>query len=147
MGKVVRKIKAGLQLNHKWVRVMLSVSVVVILGIIIYPNRGMKYSKSVESINEAIMDTTIVMPDSSTARVVVRRQPMSIDRPLLSAPAPAIESGEGIEGDVKSNEPLQVQIVETDKPFDWKGTLTWIIGAINGLVLLVLNLKNIFKKT
>lgn len=49
---------------------------------------------------------------------------------------------------IRKSEPLQVQIVEEKKPFDWKGTVTWMIGAINGLVLVVLNIKNlIVKKT
>jgi hypothetical protein len=42
--------------------------------------------------------------------------------------------------------PIEVKIV-SDKKFDWKGTAAWGIGLINGVILLILNLKKLFNKT
>jgi len=44
--------------------------------------------------------------------------------------------------------PIEIKIVneEKEEPFDWKGTITWAIGALNGIILVILNIKNILKK-
>lgn len=43
-------------------------------------------------------------------------------------------------------EPIQIKIIKEKQPFDWKGTITWAIGAMNGFVLIFLNIKNLVKK-
>lgn len=179
MGKFITKIVKTLQLDHKWVRVMLSFSLVAILAITVIPQREEKKilmsvkeytadSLSSQQRNEIAMverekqkytadslreiytqskvfDTTIITADSMRTRMIVRkidkRQPVpppppkSVDRRIASVEDTVIKQGE----------PLQVQIVSEPKPFDWKGTITWGIGVINGLVLAFMNVKNFFK--
>jgi len=111
----MKKLIQILQLDHKWVRVMLGVSAIVILGILFVPNMGiMKQEMSREpiaySIDKAVGDTLIT------------------DR---NEPAPA---------------PAEEEIVEEKEPFDWKETITWAIGAMNALVLVLLNVKNLLLK-
>lgn len=130
MTKVKENIKTGLQLHLKWVRVMFIVSGVVILGIIFFP---------------------------VTKREI--RPKVLMYSPAKPAPYAAdsigvVDSTKGIEDDssvVKSSrtiasEPIQIQIVKEKEPFDWKGTITWAIGAMNGFVLIFLNIKNLVKK-
>jgi hypothetical protein len=188
MGKISQKIVKGLQLDHKWVRIMLTVSIIAVLIIANLPN-GTKneagapliYDTLYKRINsKPILDTTITMRDSSTTRVLIRKAPVtdswhsasngwrfdsvrgkwiqevrvSGDRQQPAPPPPpvsALEDKSVTDDSVKAatkTEPIQIQIVSEPKPFDWKGTITWMIGAINGLVLVVLNVKNlIVKKT
>lgn len=152
MGKIKENIIKGLQLDHKWVRVMLLISVVLVIGVFFYPT--MKTKEIAYSLNteKPLMDTTFMQNDSTRTRVLIRRQPINVHMPLAVPPANSIGDEKSLGDKVDSavaakSEPIQVQIVEATKPFDWKGTATWMIGAINGLVLLVLNLKNILKKT
>jgi hypothetical protein len=168
MGKISQKIVKGLQLDHKWVRIMLTVSIIAVLIIANLPN-GTKnevgaplvYDTLYKKIyNKPILDTTITARDSSTTRILIRRH-MPINRTIASLdtaapvppppPASALEDKSVTDDSVKAatkTEPIQIQIVSEPKPFDWKGTITWMIGAINGLVLVVLNVKNlIVKKT
>lgn len=46
----------------------------------------------------------------------------------------------------KPPEPLVIQIIEAPKPFNWKELISWLIGGVNGMVLLVMNIKNLKKK-
>jgi len=137
MGKVGQKIAKGLQLDHKWVRAMLIISAVMIVGVLLYPSVGNKMAmREMEVADNTVMDTTITMPDSSHTRLIISRRPASIDEPKAVPPADSLGK----------SEPLQVQIVQGDKPFDWKGTISWVIGAVNGLVLMFMNLKNVVFK-
>jgi hypothetical protein len=128
MNKINQNISKGLHLHVKWVRVMFIVSAIAILGVLFYP-------------------TTV--------------REKFVPKKLLSAPAKvsadsisSVEYAKGIEDDstmVKSSrtiasEPIQIQIVREKEPFDWKGTITWAIGAMNGFVLIFLNIKNLIKK-
>jgi len=143
MGKIVQNLIRALQLDHKWVRVMLSVSILAIVVIFFIPTTMKTYrvmSSEEITMDVPLMDTTVVLQDSSTARVIIRRQPANIDRMQPVPPLPPKDT-------IKGNEPLQIQIVKEKEPFDWKGTVTWGIGAMNGLILVFLNLKNLlFKK-
>ena len=49
---------------------------------------------------------------------------------------------------IVAQQPLEIKIIteKEEKPFDWKGTITWAIGAMNGIILVILNIKNILKK-
>jgi hypothetical protein len=155
MSKIGQKIVKALQLDHKWVRVMLTVSALVVVVIFFIPktvkiesmaSREIASIDSLYSLELPVMDTTVVMPDSSTARMIIRRQPINIDR-RQPAPPPPPRNGSDKSIDNDTTEPIQVQIVEAKKPFDWKGTITWGIGAMKGLILVFLNLKNLlFKK-
>lgn len=178
MGKVKTNIVKTLQLDHKWVRVMLILSVLAVVVIFFIPQEKPKIFMSVkeytadslssqqrneiamverekqkytaDSLREIytqskVFDTTIITADSVRTRMIVRkidkRQPVpppppkSIDRSIASVEDTVIRQGE----------PLQIQIVSEKKPFDWKGTITWGIGAINGLVLVFMNIKNLLK--
>jgi hypothetical protein len=148
MSKIGQKIVKALQLDHKWVRVMLTVSILAVVVIFFIPTTMKTQEIMMGEYPAPVMDTTVVMPDSSTARVIIRRQPTGIERlrpanvdRMQPAPPPPPKDT------VTASEPIQVQIVEAKKPFDWKGTVTWGIGALNGLILVFLNLKNLlFKK-
>jgi len=154
MSKIGQKIVKALQLDHKWVRVMLTISLLVVVVVFFLPQKnevtfamreidGEQFSiDSLAKHNTPIMDTTVMMNDSSNARIIIRRrQPANIDRMQPVPPPPPKDTT------IKASEPIQVQIVEAEKPFDWKGIVTWGIGAMNGLILVFLNLKNLlFKK-
>jgi hypothetical protein len=146
MGKVGQKIVKGLQLDHKWVRVMLSISIVLVVGLLFYPSTKISYMTSSKE-SKVMLDTTRVDIEKSTSITIEGNDTIvrhHINVPTVSRPVNrTIASVDTI----SKSEPIQVQIVEEKKPFDWKGTVTWIIGLINGMVLVVLNLKNIFKKT
>ena len=58
---------------------------------------------------------------------------------------PIMESIEMPMDDYKST-PIQIEIIEKEKPFDWKEMISWVIGGLNGVVLLVMNIRNIRKK-
>lgn len=89
---------------------MLIVSVLIIVGLSIYPDA----QQPVMEMREMPMQEMI---DDSTA---LRQVPIM--------------------------QPIQVEILEKEKPFDWKEMISWVIGAVNGVVLLVMNIKNIRKK-
>lgn len=123
MKNVKQNISTGLQLHVKWVRIMLIVSVVAVLGLLIYPNP-------------------------------VREKVVPIR--LLSAPSRVNDDSTAVAGDTVhrvggasrtiASEPIEIRIVKEKESFDWKGTITWAIGAINGFVLIFLNIKNLVKK-
>lgn len=145
-----------LQLDHKWVRVMLSVSLVVVLFIILFPTQMrtkeasepiIAYSVDSMAAPAPVNDGTSYFRFDSAGIDTTQRTMNDIHRPIMRrAPAgvPEYRRNDTIKGDT----PIQIQIVQESKPFDWKGTITWAIGAMNGLVLIILNIKNlIFKKS
>jgi hypothetical protein len=114
----MKKIKKILGLNLKWVKVMLVVSVVAILGLTLYP------------------DTRVLTYE--TLEIPVE------DLPMKSMPEMLGERNDSV---VIIEQPVIEELVTAEKPpFDWKGTISWLIGAGNGLALLILNIKNIRKK-
>jgi hypothetical protein len=134
---------------------MIILSVFAVVAIILFPYSGKKEAlPEAISLNDSlyfkheapIFDTTVysqVINDS--ARVIIRRiEP----RPITGRQPASVEalSQDTTVSEDKSAAPIQIQIVEPPKSFDWKGTVTWIIGAINGLVLVVLNIKNLIVK-
>ena len=134
--QVKETVATGLQLKRKWVRVMLISSLIAIIGIILIPvemkreEAGQIQMMQVDSLRKysaPILDTTIALKDTKdSARLIIRKM------------NPQSKSA--------IHRPIPVTIVETEKPFDWKSTVTWIIGAINGLILVVLNVKNLLTK-
>lgn len=115
-----------LHLHNKWVRFMLFTSVVIILGIIFFPvvKKEVRPPVVMMQVDSMMVEKSMVSTDTMS-----KNQPLMYKMEKTTASAP-----------------IQVQIVETKKPFDWKGTLTWVIGAINGAVLLFLNIKKLFVK-
>ncbi len=121
MKNVKQNISSGLQLHVKWVRVMLIVSVIAIIGVFLYPNQ-------------------------------VREKLVPIK--LLSAPSRVNDDSTAVASDTLhrlgsrsvASEPIEIVLVKQKEPFDWKGTITWAIGALNGFVLIFLNIKNLIKK-
>ena len=127
------KIKKTLQLDNKWVRVMLMVSLLIIVSLSFYPENGISFKsakKSAESIYyEPMMldtvnfyDSEMLMTDDSTA----------IPESRMAVP--------------EAREPIEIKIVTEPQPFDWKTMISWMVGSMNGVVLLIMNLKNIKKK-
>lgn len=149
-----QKIIRGFQLHIKGVRIMITISVVLLLGIFFFPTMNkdavMKPIMQMEEISgRPLMDTTVTMSDCTRTRVLIRRQPANVHMPMAAPPTKSIGDNKSLldETDTIKSKPIQVQIVQEAKPFDWKGTATWLIGLINGLVLVALNIKNILKKT
>lgn len=68
-------------------------------------------------------------------------RPMQMKRVMKS-----IQSENIIAADTTNKQPIVIQIISEPKPYDWKGTISWVIGGINGMVLLIMNVKNIRKK-
>ena len=123
MGKLNQKIVSGLQWRKKWVRIMLVTSVFAILVLVFIPDFNQS-KPIVLPVEEMIMADSIFTVERPAGEI----QPKTISRPV----------------------PRQVESIikeQPKEPFDWKGTITWAIGAMNGLILIVLNIKNlIFKK-
>ncbi len=132
MGRVRQKVALGLQLHVKWVRVMLIVSAVAIIGLIFLPKFTGYKSEAVQEIAFSIDSLAAPAPavEEPTTSIDTNRRIIS-RRPSSHMPM---------------RQPVQVQIVQEDEPFDWKGTVTWGIGVLNGLVLIVLNIKNLILK-
>jgi hypothetical protein len=158
----MKRLVEILQLDHKWVRVMLGTSAIVIVMILFFP-LGMKKEAMMQSdeypapamadslaktYNAPIMDTTFMRNDSISTRILIRRQPTHMERHMPAPPPPPASANKSNNDTVlNASEPFKIQIVKEKEPFDWKGTITWAIGALNGFVLIVLNIKNlIFKK-
>lgn len=127
-----KKVKKVLQLHNKWIRTMLTLSVLVIIGLTIYPNNGFQTKKAASETMRASE-----MPESLNN---IRRlsTPIRLDT-VTHEEMPAMEAE-------ARHEPIPVQIIKEAEPFDWQGMITWIIGAANAVVLLIMNLKNIKKK-
>lgn len=106
---------------------MLSLSIVAIIGLSVYPDQTAK--RIVESVSE-MPETLKSIERLSAPRLDTVGQPI----PMESEPA------------VSSQEPIHVHIISEPQPFDWKEMISWVIGGINGIVLLIMNIKNIKKK-
>lgn len=123
MGKIRQKIASGFQWKLKWVRVMLIVSAVAILGLIFIPKFGQE--KMAYQIKE------------------------SIEAPAAEEMA-EIDGVDSIRRTIHINRPVPVerlrQLPPEEEPFDWKGMVTWAIGVANGLILVILNVKNLLLK-
>jgi len=127
MATVRQNIAKGFQWHVKWVRTMLIVSVLFVVGIALYPDKNPQkiaydLNKRISKNREAIRPAPV--PDSTLFSIEERR----------------------ISREIASSDPIKIEIVQEKKPFDWKGTITWAIGAINGLILVVLNIKNLLIK-
>lgn len=124
MGRIKRKILSGFQWNLKWVRVMLTVSAIAILGLIFIPKFGQE--KTVE-----LIESPIVYMEETAADSIIINGTDTIERKLY-------------------NRPIHVdrlkQLPPQEEPFDWKGMVTWAIGVANGLILVILNIKNLILK-
>ena len=147
------KIKKTLQLDNKWIKIMLVTSVIAIVGLSFYPENGFRTQKAAESISMQEMqdlsteDSLLIMMESrerNTQKLSAPlRTPASVmtdstfigeSIPQASAPESAIP------------EPIVIQIVKEKESFDWKAMISWIIGGMNGMVLLMMNIKNLKKK-
>ena len=128
MGKIKENIVSGLQLNNKWVRSMLIISTIIILVVLFFPQKSFKQTYVPQNI-EYILDSIPFLIEIATEQSDSTRQvPIIRERPVPYR----------IDG-VKS-------LQKASEPFDWKGTITWAIGAMNGLILIVLNIKNLILK-
>lgn len=116
MGNVKNKILSGFQWKRKWVRVMLIASTVIMLALIFTPKFDLQERPMM--VTESLQyDLPETYVDSLEQKTTPRSQPKRI-----------------------------VRQVEQKEPFDWKGTITWAIGAMNGFILIVLNIKNLVLK-
>jgi hypothetical protein len=89
--KVKTKVGKTLQLDKKWIRLMLTLSIVAIIGLSIYPNGGMMKSKeAMESV-----------PMHRLERLSVPEMYITDDSTIVYEEAPAA-----------SQEPIEVKIVK-----------------------------------
>jgi hypothetical protein len=140
MSKFKEKTISVLQLKSKWVKIMFTVSIFAVLIIIFFPTPkkevmiSMGAADSLAIRHKPIMDTVVYAKNiNDSVRMIIKR--------IEPVPPPPPEASRSIAS-------VEETTVAEKKPFDWKGTITWAIGAINGLVLVVLNIKNLlFKKT
>lgn len=129
-----------LQLDHKWVRVMLGVSTLAILGLVFIPKFGVKKEMMMQK-EIAAADTVAMYAPAMADSVVANYKEFE---PMVTQPIPPAlidKDGEFIPEPV-----AEEAAVEEKEPFDWKETITWIIGAMNALVLVLLNVKNLLLK-
>ena len=122
--KLLQKFVYLLHLQLSWVRVMITFSVLTVIAVLTFPDQQkdqMSYNPIVEQVSKY---QSIIKPDST---VMFSK---SLADSLEPVPPP----------------PIEVKIV-SDKKFDWKGTAAWGIGLINGVILLILNLKKLFNRT
>lgn len=117
--KIIQNLILILHLSKRWVRWMLSLSILIIFAIAIFP--GIK-TNSIEAKHN------IIHTEISNSK--------SIEKGLFEADTTQ----------KSTTQPIAPLIVESKKPIDWKGSITWTIGLINGLVLVVLNVKNLIDK-
>jgi hypothetical protein len=134
MNTFKEQVISKLQLKFKWIRVMLISSAIIILGIIFIPT--MKKEAMPQEYAKPMMDSTVVMnSDSSINHPTIHRQtfprPANVNR-NEPKPPPSAASDE--------------ETIKEKEPFDWKETITWGIGSLNALVLILMNIKNIFFK-
>jgi hypothetical protein len=122
--KLKTKVGKTLQLDKKWIRLMLTLSIVAIIGLSIYPEGGMMKSKQAM---ESVPMQRFQRPNMP--EIYINDDSTIVEEPIVSA-----------------QEPIEIKIVKEEEPFDWKEMISWVIGAINGVVLLVMNIKNIRKK-
>lgn len=120
MKNVKQNISSGLQLHVKWVRVMLIVSIIAIIGVFLYPN----------PVREKLVPIKL----------------LSAPRVNDDSTAVAADTLHRLSSRSIASEPIEIVLVKEKEPFDWKGTITWAIGALNGFVLIFLNIKNLIKK-
>lgn len=112
----IKSVLKVLQFQNKWVRTMLMVSILLVIGLSIYPVKELSQVQMYE------------------------------EMPMREMQRMEIYDSTAIEIHVPKPKPIQVEILEKEKPFDWQGMISWVIGAVNGVVLLVMNIKNIRKK-
>lgn len=101
---------------------MLIISVMIIVGLTVYPDKSPKITERTQN----IQSTQRLMKSTNT--------PLKIPEDTIGF------------NDSKSKEPVIIQIVSEPQPFNWKELISWIIGGVNGMVLLIMNIKNIRKK-
>jgi hypothetical protein len=125
MGKFKTQVASTLQLKFKWVRVMLIVSALVILGVLIYP-RTKSMDAEIRMNSKVTVDTTMSMMVDDTTKVTMKVMG-PVHRPTTQAAAPQSE-----------------ELTQLAEKSDWKSTIMWCIGALNSLVLVFMNIKSLF---
>lgn len=143
------KIKNTLQLHNKWVKIMLTVSVIVIVLLSFYPENGFQ-QKAAETISvEEINPEMQILSREDSVLFMIENYERNTQK--LSAPIRTPASNDSVMQVIEdpkssSQEPIIIQIVKEKEDFNWKEMISWIIGGMNGMVLLVMNLKNLKKK-
>jgi len=142
------KIKNVLQLDKKWIKVMLTISVLLILTLSMFPdNFSMKSMRKSEQSQEIMVVTEIPLSREDSVLYMIQNHERNIQKLSQVSRDTQNLPMEVTEDLVSSSaEPIVIQIVSDPQPFDWKTMISWIVGSMNGVVLLVMNLKNIKKK-
>jgi len=157
--KFFQTLVSILHLHNKWIRAMLSISFLIILVLITIPvahlkasrMKVLKYDKTMsltdslkfmrskqnmDSLRLAITNIRTLHQDT----VTLYRADKNLNDTREAVPPPPPDNA------TKQLEETTGGTLKAKEPFDWKGTITWGIGVLNGLVLVVLNIRNIILK-
>ena len=126
MNTTLTLCKTALHLHNKWVRIMLIVSVLILVSLIFLPEEKKIKGDLTKEIPEIINQVDSLETNKS---VIILD---TINQQILN----------NIE---KSGTPIKVKIIPSKK-FDWKGITTFIISAINGIIIFILNVRKFFAK-
>lgn len=145
--KILQKIILILHLNVRWIRIMLTVSLVIIIIVVTIPIQHIKTNK-IKLLNTEVRDTVKIASHVRDLRILRNKIDSVRLNKTIGNEFYVGDSVKNFESPVPPPEKqLNEPTLKAEKPIDWKGTITWLIGAMNGLVLVVLNVKNlIFKK-
>ena len=145
--KFLQNLVLILHLQKRWVRIMISVSLVIIIIVITIPIKHLKMERTRPLIYK-VNDSVEIASHAKDLRILRNRIDSVRLNKTIGNEFYVGDSVKNFESPVPPPEKqLNEPTLKAEKPIDWKGTITWLIGAMNGLVLVVLNVKNlIFKK-
>lgn len=116
--------------NVRWVRIIMILSLIAVIGILTFP----EFSKAKE---------TISLTTYKTIEIDTIKQDTVVNSIVLNK---SMDVPDSTYFETKHGSAMVETTVKQSEPLDWKATITWGIGAMNGLILIVLNIKNILKK-
>lgn len=133
MNQTLTLCKTVLHLHKMWVKIMLIASILIIIIVVFLPEEK-QIKKDIQKdipliinqVDSLETNKSIVILDSS-------QNPISF-----------LDSSQLIQL-AKSGNPIKVEIMPSKK-FDWKGITTFIISAINGIIIFILNIRKFFAK-
>jgi len=169
--KFLQNLASILHLHNKWVRRMLLTSFVIIIILLVIPVAhirssrmkvlqydktmsladSLKFMRSKQNLDSVRLAITNIRTQHSDTVTLYRESKSLNDASHFkfggdtvkeyAQPAPPENKSA-----TKQLEEVTGQVLKAKEPFDWKGTVTWGIGVLNGLVLVVLNIRNIILK-
>jgi len=127
MNSTLMVCKTVLHLHNKWIRIMLIVSGIILISLIFLPEE-IKIKK----------DLTKDIP-------LIIKQVDSLETNKTIYILDTLQNRQTFDKLTKNTSPIKIEIVPSKK-FDWKGVTTFIISAINGIIIFILNIKKLVTK-